>query len=132
MDGVYIHLPSGSVEVNTACAGVDLICYMLAMGVLAISMFPLRKSYSFSIVIFAVFLAFFVNSLRVGLMVILVSRGNIKAFDYMHEGEGSLVFGMIAVTVFAAFYWLLMNKAENIKSKSTKIKESPLQGDSFF
>lgn len=130
LEGVYIHLPTGSIEVNTACSGVDLICYMLGLGVLAVVMFPIKKNYQFPVIIFAVVLAFFINAFRVGLMAILVARGNQEAFVYMHEGSGSLVFGMIAVIIFGAFYWVLMNQKENNSIPSYK-QDNFFDSDSF-
>jgi cyanoexosortase A len=120
LEGVYIHLPTGSIEVNTACSGIDLICYMLGLAVLAVIMFPIKKNYKFPVIIFAVVLAFLINAFRVGLMAILVARGNQEAFVYMHEGNGSLVFGMIAVIIFGGFYWLLMNQIDRNSIPSHK------------
>ncbi|MTF39140.1 cyanoexosortase A [Cyanobacterium aponinum UTEX 3222] len=135
LQGVYIHLPTGSVEVNTACAGVDLICYMLGLSVLAVEMFPIKKKYNLSIILGAIILAFFVNAIRVGLMAILVSKGNNEAFDYLHEGDGSLVFGMITVLIFGGFYWLLMNHNDqpknNIKNNNIATLDNFFEGDSF-
>lgn len=133
LDGIYIYLPQGSVEVNTACAGVDLICYMLAISILAVLMFPLRKNYHIAIVTMAVGLAFLINSMRVGLMAILVDRGDQASFDYWHEGDGSLIFGMIAVVIFTLFYWLLMNKTEQAQSKKAQAnKPIPIEEQNFF
>ena len=136
VEKVYIYLPGGAVHVDWSCAGADLICYMLAMGVLTVSMFPIRKKYNLPVISFAVFLAFIVNSMRVALMAILVAAGEDEAFKFMHEGNGSLVFGVICVCLFGGSYWLLMNYED--KRKQDKLDSSPdnnlspLQKDSFF
>ena len=129
LQGVYIYLPTGSVQVNAACAGIDIICYMLGLSVLAVLVFPTKQSHRIPAVAFGIILAFLVNSVRVGLMAILVARGNKEAFDYMHEGTGSLVFGMIAVVIFGIFYMLLLRWAEGKNQDHLAVEETFFERD---
>lgn len=64
---------------------------------------------------------FVVNGIRVALMAVLVAKGDKGAFAYWHEGDGSLIFSLIAVALFFLFCWFLLwiNKA-----KSQKVSES--------
>ena len=131
LDGVFIHLPQGSVKVYEGCSGVESMTYVLSLAVVSLIMFPVRKKDQFYVPLVALIIGFFVNAFRVVLMALLVANGNEESFIYWHEGEGSLVFGMIAVIIFAAYYWLLMNKAEE-ETKVRKINRSPIQEDNFF
>jgi hypothetical protein len=45
-------------------------------------------------------------------MAILAASSKPEAFDYWHEGDGSLIFGMIAVGVFGLFYMFLLKQDE--------------------
>ena len=134
-DGVFINLPTGSVKVYEGCSGVESMTYVLSLAVLCLAMFPIQKKDQVYVPIVALFIGFFINAFRVMLMAILVANGNKEGFDYWHEGEGSLIFGMIAVIIFAGFYWLLMNRADKSLSSSAtsaKPESSLIQKDSFF
>ncbi|BAQ60732.1 hypothetical protein GM3708_1138 [Geminocystis sp. NIES-3708] len=112
LDGVFIHLEKGSVKVYEGCSGIESITYVLGLSVICLIMFPISKKYRYFVPFVAILTGFFVNAVRVVLMSILVAIGEKKAFVYWHEGEGSLVFGMIAVMTFGLFYWYLMNQTE--------------------
>jgi exosortase/archaeosortase family protein len=77
-------------------------------------MFPLerfnQKIHKIFIIIFAIVTGFLVNVVRVSLMAILAAASKPEAFDYWHEGDGSLIFGMIAVGIFGLFYMFLLKQ----------------------
>jgi cyanoexosortase A len=105
--GVFLILPTSRVEVYGACSGLQSILQMLAISVLFLLMFPIRSPVKKILcVVIAVLIGFFVNATRVALMVILNNAGNKSAFDYWHEGNGSLVFAAISVFIFGCFCWL--------------------------
>ncbi|MGQ9870227.1 cyanoexosortase A [Leptodesmis sp.] len=105
--GVFLILPTSRVEVYGACSGLQSILQMLAISVLFLLMFPIRSHVKKLLcVVIAVLIGFFVNAIRVALMVILNNAGNKSAFDYWHEGNGSLVFAAISVFIFGCFCWL--------------------------
>ncbi|MGA1626717.1 MAG: archaeosortase/exosortase family protein, partial [Prochlorothrix sp.] len=58
--------------------------------------------------IIALGMGFIINSFRVVLMAILTAIQNDTAFDYWHDGKGSLTFGMVAVLSLGGFYMLMM------------------------
>jgi cyanoexosortase A len=105
--GVFLILPTSRVEVYGACSGLQSILQMLAISVLFLLMFPIRSHVKKTLcVVIALLIGFLVNAIRVALMVILNNAGNKSAFDYWHEGDGSLVFAAIAVLIFGGFCWL--------------------------
>ncbi|MBW4672015.1 MAG: cyanoexosortase A [Cyanomargarita calcarea GSE-NOS-MK-12-04C] len=105
---VNIHLPTGSVEVYSACSGTEAVFQLLGLAILFLLMFPQNLIRKIFIPVVAIILAFIVNGLRVALLAILVANGQQKAFQYWHHGDGSLIFSLIAVLLFGLFCWLLM------------------------
>jgi len=79
--GIMIHLPTGSIEVYSACSGMDVIIDLLSLAVLFIFMFDINLLQKFIVPIVAAVIAFVVNGFRVSLMGILVAQGNKQAFD---------------------------------------------------
>jgi cyanoexosortase A len=104
--GVFLVMPTSRVEVYGACSGLESILQMLSISVLFLLMFPIA-SHSKKIIcmVAAVLIGFLVNAFRVTLMVILNNAGDKGAFDYWHEGNGSLIFSAIAVLIFGVFCW---------------------------
>jgi len=117
--GVFLVMPTSRVEVYGACSGIQSILQLLCISVLFLLMFPLRHRWQKVLtVVMAVAIAFIVNALRVALMAILNNSGNKAAFDYWHEGQGSLIFSAIAVFVFGFFCWLAFLRSSTQKPDS--------------
>ena len=116
LDDVFIYLPTGSIKVYGGCSGIESMTYLLGLSAVCLIMFPLDKFnqrvHKILITTFAVITGFFVNAIRVALLGILAASSKPDAFDYWHEGEGSLIFGMIAVGVFGLFYMVLLKQDE--------------------
>jgi cyanoexosortase A len=94
------------VQVYGACSGISNTLQMLLISVLFLLLFPIKSHLQkFVCIAIAVTIGFVVNAFRVALMVILNDMGNKQAFDYWHEGTGSLIFSAIAVLLFGAFCW---------------------------
>jgi cyanoexosortase A len=94
------------VQVYGACSGIHNTLQMLLIAVLFLLLFPLKSQVQKLVCLaMAVTIGFLVNAFRVALMVILNDAGNKQAFDYWHEGTGSLIFSAIAVLLFGAFCW---------------------------
>lgn len=115
-DHVFIDLPGGSVKVYSGCSGMESMTYLLGLSAVCLLMFPLerfnQRSHKILIATFGVITGFLVNVVRVALMAILAASSNIEAFDYWHEGDGSLIFGMMAVGIFGLFYMFLLKQDE--------------------
>jgi cyanoexosortase A len=108
--GVNIYLPGGSVEVYPGCSGLELMMQLLGLSVLVLILLPLRWTWvqKIGLPLVAMAIAFIVNGVRVALMAILVAQGQKGAFDYWHNGTGSLLFSGIAVLLFVFFVqWIL-------------------------
>jgi cyanoexosortase A len=106
LQDVYIRLPSGAVKVYTGCSGIESITYLLGLSAIALILFPVARMKSIFVPILAMLIGFAVNGVRVAIMAVLATSNTI-AFDYWHKGDGSLIFGVIAVFAFGACYWLL-------------------------
>ncbi|ARV61871.1 cyanoexosortase A [Nostocales cyanobacterium HT-58-2] len=119
-NGTLINLPTGSVEVYPGCSGVELIFQLLSLALLFFLMFPQNWKRKIIVTIMAALLAFIVNGLRVALMAILVAQQQMTAFDYWHEGEGSLVFSLITVLLFGLFCWFLVGRNELRNKEATE------------
>jgi cyanoexosortase A len=107
-EGVYIYLPTGAVEVNKGCSGLEAMNYLLGISVIMLIMFPLKQIYNVIVPIVAISLGFIVNGFRVALLALFVASNKMEAFKYWHEGEGSLMVGMVAIGLFIIFYFLLI------------------------
>ncbi len=102
---LYIMLPGGRVEVYGACSGIESITQMLNIAVLFILLFPTQWYQKLYAVFLSIIIGFGVNAARVALLALFVASGNQEAFDYWHSGEGSVVFFVISVLIFAAITW---------------------------
>jgi cyanoexosortase A len=113
--GVFLILEKGTVQVYHGCSGVNAILQLLGLAVVFLLMFPTTLAQKIIVPIVAVLIAFVVNSARVALMAVLVSLSQPEAFKYWHEGNGSVIFSMIAVFFFGLFCWfaILQNQPQN-------------------
>lgn len=111
-NGVLLKLPAGSVEVNHGCSGTNGILQLLGLALVFLLMFPTTKSQKIIVPIVSVIVAFIVNSARVALMAVLVAYSQPEAFKYWHEGNGSVIFSMIAVGIFGLFCWFTILRDE--------------------
>lgn len=108
VDGIALHLPRTTVLVARACSGVESVTYVLGISILYLVMFPLKRIHLFIVPIIAIIIGYLVNLVRVVAMSVLINAGKMEAFEFWHEGEGSLLVGIIAVLIFSAFYFALL------------------------
>lgn len=113
--GVFLILEKGSVEVNHGCSGVNAMLQLLGLALVFLLMFPTTTGQKMVLPFVAIITAFVVNAARVGLLAVLVSLSQPEAFKYWHEGNGSVIFSMIAVFIFGLFCWfaILKNQPPN-------------------
>ncbi|MEG4392415.1 cyanoexosortase A [Microcoleus sp. BROC3] len=113
--GVLLILEKGSVEVYHGCSGVNAMLQLLGMALVFLLMFPTTTGQKIVVPLVAIIIAFVVNAARVALMAVLVSLSQTQAFKYWHEGNGSVIFSMIAVSIFGLFCWfaILQDKPQN-------------------
>lgn len=96
--GTVITLNQGSVEVLFRCTGIPLLILLAQLALLFLITFPLPQLQQIKILLIATAIAFLLSSLRVALMVVVVS--NPTAFAYWHGGEGSQIFSTGAIGLF--------------------------------
>ena len=112
-EGNYVALPTGRVFVNGGCSGLEAMNYLLGLSVVCLLMFPTKQNKALVISV-AVACGFIVNAFRVAGMAVLVASKRLDLFKYWHEGEGSLVVGMIAVILFGIFYQFILKQDSKI------------------
>ncbi|MEG4110499.1 MULTISPECIES: cyanoexosortase A [unclassified Microcoleus] len=108
--GVFLILENGSVEVYHGCSGVNAMLQLLGLALVFLLMFPTTTGQKIVLPFVAIITAFLVNAARVALMAVLVSLSQPEAFKYWHEGNGSVIFSMIAVFIFGLFCWFAILK----------------------
>ena len=121
LEGPFITVPNGRVEVVESCSGLNLITYMLALTAVFLVLFPTQRIHKFVAPIVAVVLGFVVNAVRVALLAVLSPEASRPAFEYWHDQGGALIFVMIAVVLFGGFCWLLLNQSS---ASNPNLKES--------
>lgn len=104
-EGTIISLPTGRIEVYGGCSGIELLIFMMFVAFLFILNFPLNLQQKIICFICAILIAILTNSLRVGLLAILIANHDLSTFSYWHNDEGSWLFSIIAITLFAVFNW---------------------------
>ncbi|MEM6398773.1 MAG: cyanoexosortase A [Cyanobacteria bacterium P01_D01_bin.116] len=119
IQGVFINLPNGGVEVTDECSGIDTIIYTLSVAVLALVMFPVHRSKQYFVPIVAIIIGFVVNGIRVAMLAIFAASDK-AAFDNWHGGQASYLYGMIGIVVFGCFYWLLLQQEESQNTEDSE------------
>ena len=116
-EGNYVALPTGRVFVDGGCSGIEAMNYLLGLSVVCLLMFPTKQNKALVIGV-AVACGFIINAFRVAAMALLVASNRLDWFKYWHEGEGSLVVGMIAVILFGIFYQYMLKRDSKIIQNS--------------
>ena len=99
--GVWIFLPTGSIEVYNGCSGVKMMMQLLGISWLVLTLVPTTRKQKLGLPAIAIILGFMVNGFRVALMAVLIALSDMEGFDYWHVGTGALVFSAIAVCCLA-------------------------------
>ena len=112
--GVWIVMPTGSVEVYNGCSGVRTILQLLGLSWILLTLVPTNWRQKIWLPIAAILLGFIVNGIRVAIMTVLVAMSNSEGFEYWHTGTGSLIFSAIAVLLFGTVCSMTLSK-ENVR-----------------
>ncbi len=107
-EGTFILLPNGSVEVYGECSGIGSVIQMFNIAVLFGFIVPTTWLLRGIATVVALAIGFIINAGRVGLLAILFAADKPEAFDFWHEGEGSLIFFAISVLLFSGFSWVFL------------------------
>lgn len=108
--GVWIIMPTGSVEVYNGCSGVLTILQLLGLSWIVLTLIPTSYQPKIWLPIAAIILGFTVNGMRIALMAVLVAMSNSEGFTYWHTGNGSLIFSAISVLMFGIICFLTLNQ----------------------
>ncbi len=122
--GVNIVLPTGAIEVDPGCAGMESMVRLLQLAALFLVMFPTDVAKKILVPLVAVLIGFAVNAVRVALMAILVAYSNRTAFDYWHLGPGSQIFILISSLVFGGFCYFISQKGAPDNHEPMEASES--------
>lgn len=98
--GVWIIMPTGSVEVYNGCSGLRTILQLLGLSWILLTLVPTNWRQKIWLPIAAILLGFTINGIRVAIMAVLVAMSDSEGFTYWHTGTGSLIFSAIAVILF--------------------------------
>jgi cyanoexosortase A len=110
--GVLVSLPAGAIEVYSGCSGLSLIFQLLGFALFFLMILTTTSFKKIIVLVVAVLVGFIVNGVRVALMAVLVALSQQEAFEYWHQGDGSLIFSMIGVLLFGLFcHFLLLQPA---------------------
>lgn len=92
-----------TVTVWEGCDAVRNMDFLLRLSIMLMLTVPIKPSRRLITIVVAILLGFFVNTLRIALLVIIANYGDMADFDYWHEGDGSKIFNLIAIILFAVF-----------------------------
>lgn len=93
--GFTIALPGGAIEVYNGCSGVRSMTQLLGLAWIYVILSAVQGRQRYFILLGAVLIGFFANGCRVALLAILSSQPD--TLHYWHQGDGSLIFSLLAV-----------------------------------
>lgn len=109
-----IWLPGGGVNVDNACAGRETITQLICVATIFLLAFPLRQQgRRVAMLLLAPLLAILINAVRIALLAWINASDLAEKtywFKFMHEDDGSLIFGAISVSIFAWSYLSLLDR----------------------
>lgn len=108
-----IHMENAIVTVWQGCDGSRNMDFLLRLGIMVIITLPIKSSRWLATIGVAVILAFLINVVRVALLAHLANSGDFGLFDYWHEGDGSKLFNLSAIILFAAFAYFQISSKTN-------------------
>ena len=111
--GSEVFFNSSGVDITFSCSGSDQILFSV-FGMLVLNVcFPLKNLKTLlKQIVATIFIAFTVNILRLFILTLFVESANsleFSLFDYLHGGQGSLIFSLITMILscelFKSFYF---------------------------
>lgn len=108
VEGKNILTAATQVSVFRGCSGLEYMTYLLGLSGMAMILFPTRGVMRYLIPLNGIAIGFVTNGFRVALLTLLAIQGDDYGFEYWHEGQGSLLFGAVAVLIFSIYYWFLL------------------------
>jgi cyanoexosortase A len=116
IDGWALVTETTKVSVFRGCSGLEYMTYLLGISTAFLLVFPVSGMKAYLTPIVGILLGFITNGMRVVLLTLLAIAGDDYGFVYWHEGQGSLLFGAVAVILFGLYYWLLIGAEMRAKA----------------
>jgi cyanoexosortase A len=85
-----------SIDVARGCSTVILLIPLIKLTMLICLLIHFTKKQKIILLVLCVIVAFFLNSIRIGLMAWLVSQQDMVSFEYWHGDPGAQIFSTIA------------------------------------
>jgi len=120
-EGVNVILPTGVIEINSACSGLDSMLILLRLAVLFLVVVSTPLSAKVLVPVVAIFLAFLVNGVRIALMALLVAFSTPETFEYWHQGSGAQLFSLVTMLLFGWFCHALHQSGLSHSQRSASV-----------
>jgi exosortase/archaeosortase family protein len=129
LNGADITTARAIVTILPACDASRNIDFLLKIALMLILTLPVRPLRWLPTVLVAMLCAFVVNAVRLALLVHLAHAGDLTGFDYWHDGDGSKLFNLAAIAIFALFAYFQIDtaspEAEPTRSDDAHRRGSP-------
>jgi exosortase/archaeosortase family protein len=110
--GQEVWLRGRGVRIAGGCSGTDTLAQLVAVGIIFTQAFPLRNRLRRYLMLALILpLAIIVNAGRISLLAYVNSLDWVHRdwwFKFLHESEGSLLFGGLAVFIYGWIYLLVL------------------------
>jgi exosortase len=113
-----ISLTNTDISVGYACSGIDAALTLGITGFLAGIYLKQNSGQILKWVLIGLFMAIFVNAIRIALVSIAANEGGQAIFDFWHSGQGSQIFSILLFTLYSCVIFGLTSSRKNI-SQST-------------
>ena len=116
VDASYIYVSTSGIRVGGGCSSTPQILISLFASLSLYICCRIRcHRITFFYVIIAIILAFIFNSIRISILGYLVSIEKLSAFDFWHDGAGSLIFSFFVMLLTCSIYYYLWTKENPIE-----------------
>ena len=114
VDGVFLFLADGAVEVASGCSGADMAFPIAGMAIVLGLLFNQSMKKIFLLTFAGIALALVFNVPRVMLLTIAIVHWGQESFDFWHGTWGGQIFSGILFTVYYyLFMWIVDEKPES-------------------
>ena len=111
--GQIVSLLNGSIVVGGQCTSITPLATILPLLVVFLYIHPANQIKKIYICIVAALSVFFLNTIRLSWLAILVNQGNQASFEYWH-GEGAGIFSNLIVFLVAGLSYKILNYSPKV------------------
>lgn len=107
---------SHKVVIHGGCAGFPQIGMVFQSLATFWICCPIKnKNYLFITFLASLLIAFLINTVRISILGVIISKHGEKSFEFWHGGVGSLIFSLISITLSSLIYYSYWCKENPIK-----------------